>query len=79
MWSVAAIKLLLLTGARLREVLDARWEQLDVARGCLFLQDSKTGARPLYLNSAALAILDALPRVPGNPSIITGAGGRAAQ
>jgi integrase len=71
-WSVAAIKLLLLTGARLREVLDARWEHLDVARGCLFLQDSKTGARPLYLNCAALAILDALPRVAGNPHIIPG-------
>ena len=76
-WSLAAIKLLLLTGARLREVLDARWEQLDVARSCLFLQDTKTGPRPLYLNSAALAILDALPRAPGNPYIIPGRGGGA--
>jgi len=76
-WSVAAIKLLLLTGARLREVLDARWEHLDIGRGCLFLQDSKTGPRPLYLNSAALAILDTLPRAPGNPFIIPGADGRA--
>ena len=76
-WAVAAIKLLLLTGARLREVLDAKWEHLDVGRGCLFLQDSKTGARPLYLNSAALAILDALPRVAGNPHIIPGREGEA--
>jgi integrase len=34
-WAVAAIKLLLLTGARLREVLDAKWQSLDVARGCI--------------------------------------------
>jgi integrase len=71
-WTVAAIKLLLLTGARLREILDAKWQSLDVARGCLFLPDSKTGARPLYLNSAALAILDTLPRVTGNPYLIPG-------
>jgi integrase len=76
-WTVAAIRLLLLTGARLREVLDARWEHLDVARGCLFLQETKTGPRPLYLNSAALAILAALPRVTGNPYLIPGREGAA--
>jgi integrase len=45
-WAVAAIRLLLLTGARLREILDARWEQLDIERGVLFLRDSKSGAKP---------------------------------
>jgi integrase len=73
-WTIAAIRLLLLTGARLREVLDAKWEQLDVARGCLFLLDSKTGAKPLYLSGAALAVLDSLPRMAGNPYVIPGGG-----
>ncbi len=72
-FAVAAIRLLLLTGARLREILDAKWECLDVERGILFLPDSKTGAKPVYLNTAALAVLSGLPRLANNPHIIPGA------
>jgi integrase len=39
--SVTAIRLLTLTGARLREILDAKWEQVDLERGIVFLPDSK--------------------------------------
>ena len=46
---------------------------MDFERGILFLQDSKTGKKPVYLSAAALAILAALPRVGGNPHIIAGA------
>ena len=49
-FAVAAIRLLCLTGARLREILDARWDQVDLERGILFLSDSKTGRKPLYLS-----------------------------
>lgn len=69
---VAAIRLLLFTGARLREILEAKWSQLDQDRGVLFLADSKTGAKPLYLSSAALNILAGLPRVVDSPYIIVG-------
>jgi integrase len=72
-FAVAAIRLLILTGARLREILDAQWSQLDLERGVLFLADSKTGKKPLYLSAAAQAVLAPLPRVKGNPHIIAGA------
>jgi integrase len=72
-FAVAAIRLLILTGARLREILDAQWSQLDLERGVLFLADSKTGKKPVYLSAAARAVIDELPRVKGNPHIIAGA------
>jgi integrase len=72
-FAVAAIRLLILTGARLREILDAQWSQLDLERGVLFLADSKTGKKPIYLSAAAQAVTASLPRVNGNPHIIAGA------
>src|SRR3984957_17933451 len=68
--AVAAIRLLMLTGARLREILDAKWEHADLERGMIFLPDSKTGRKPIYLPAAAAAILSALPRIGGNPYVI---------
>jgi integrase len=70
--SIAAIRLLILTGARLREILDAKWEHVDIERGMIFLPDSKTGRKPIYLSAAAAEILSALPRVDGNPYVIPG-------
>jgi integrase len=71
--AVAAIRLLILTGARLREILDAQWSQLDRERGILFLPDSKTGKKPLYLSAAAQSVLAAIPRMKENPHVIAGA------
>jgi integrase len=70
--AVVAIRLLVLTGARLREILDAKWEHVDLERGMIFLPDSKTGRKPIYLAAAAAAILSTLPRVDGNPYVIPG-------
>jgi len=72
-YAVAAIRLLVLTGARLREVLHAKWEQVDIERGLIFLADSKTGKKPLYLSAAAQKVLADLPRIEGNPHVIAGA------
>jgi integrase len=69
---VAAIKLLIFTGARLSEVLGLRWEWIDFERGEARLPDSKTGAKTLHLPPPALAILANLPRVEGNPHVIVG-------
>jgi len=71
-YAAAAIRLLILTGARLREILHAQWESVDFDRGILFLRDSKTGRKPIYLGSPTLAILTGLPRIEGNPFIIAG-------
>jgi integrase len=72
-FAVAAIRLLIMTGARLREILHAKWRDLDCERGMIHLPDSKTGRKPIYLSAAALAVLNDLPRVADNPFIIQGA------
>jgi hypothetical protein len=46
-FAVAAIRLLHFTGARLREILHAKWEYVDFERGFLNLPDSKVGKRQL--------------------------------
>ncbi len=60
---IAALRLLLFTGARLREILHLRWEHVDLERGLLFLPDSKTGKKTIILNAPALAVLRSLERV----------------
>jgi integrase len=62
-FAAAALRLLILTGARLREILALRWEYVDVQRGLLLLPDSKTGRKSIVLNAPALAVLSALPRI----------------
>lgn len=65
------VGLLLLTGARLRELLDARWENIDVGRQSWFLPDSKTNrSRYVPLSKPALAIIEALPRFTGCPYLV---------
>lgn len=61
--AAAAIRLLMLTGARLREVLNLEWSHVDFDRGLLRLPDSKTGKKTIVLGGAALALLEGLPRV----------------
>src|ERR1700722_14572065 len=52
----AAIRLLILTGCRLREILNLRWAEADIERGLLFLPDSKTGRKTVVLSAAAQPI-----------------------
>jgi integrase len=61
--AAAAIRLLIFTGARLREILDLKWDHVDLQRGLLFLPDSKTGKKTIVLGGAALAILTSLKHV----------------
>ncbi|UVF21554.1 site-specific integrase [Microvirga terrae] len=69
---VAAIRLLVFTGARLTEILTLRWDHVDLERGVLNLADSKTGAKTVYLNAASRELLTALPHLDGNPFVIPG-------
>lgn len=68
----AALRLLILTGARLNEVLTLQWSFVDLQRGLLFLPDSKTGQKTIRLSAAAIDILKALPRMTGNPYVLPG-------
>lgn len=69
---VAAIRLLSLTGARLSEILTLKWSFVDFQRATLFLPDSKTGQKAIRLNTRALEVLRALPRLRGNVYVIAG-------
>jgi integrase len=69
---VAAIRLLVFTGARLTEILTLPWDHVDLERGFLNLADSKTGAKTIYLNAAARRLLATLPRLEGNPFVVPG-------
>lgn len=65
------VGLLLLTGARLRELLDAKWENVDVKRRSWLIPTSKTGKpRHVPLSTAALAIIEQLPRFKDCPWLV---------
>lgn len=67
---VAAFRLLILTGCRLSEIQTLKWAYITDAG--MELPDTKTGARRIPLPHAARAVLDSLPRTPGNPFVIEG-------
>jgi len=68
--AVAAIRLLLLTGCRMSEIRDLRWEY--VKEGWIDLPDSKTGARIVPLGPEARAVLRSIVREPDNPWVFAG-------
>lgn len=59
---VDLVRLLMLTGCRLREIMDARREWVDEARNLLLLPDSKTGQRKIYLSPAAMRIIGGISK-----------------
>jgi integrase len=67
---VAAFRLLILTGCRLREIQTLKWSY--VHGGYLNLPDSKTGARRIPLPAAAQAVFDTLPRIADNEYVVVG-------
>ncbi|PVE05029.1 site-specific integrase [Limnohabitans sp. Rim28] len=57
------VPMLILTGARKREVLDARWEDFDLGRRAWRIPISKSGkARHVPLSDGALTLLATMPR-----------------
>jgi integrase len=70
---IAAIRLLILTGCRVAEILTLRWQEVDLEQRCLKLSDSKTGRKTVYLNTAAMEILAHIDRSDDSPYVIRGA------
>ncbi|WP_414645588.1 tyrosine-type recombinase/integrase [Bradyrhizobium sp. 6(2017)] len=68
--AAAALRLLLFTGCRLREILHLRWQHVDIERGCLFLPDSKSGRKTVILNAPALSVLNNLEWI--GPYVVPG-------
>jgi len=72
-----ALWLYLLTGARKSELLNARWDDVDLARAEWRLADTKVGrSHYIPLSGPALALLREIPRTPGNPYVLPGKGPR---
>ncbi len=61
-----------LPGCRLNEIMTLKWSEVDFENGCLWLSDSKTGARVVHLGPPALDLLANLERQPNNPWVICG-------
>ncbi len=62
--------MLLLTGGRRNEMLEARWEHVDLDRRELFFPDTKNGTdHTVPLSDPAVELLEELPRENGNPYI----------
>lgn len=72
LYIVAAIRLLLLSGARVGEIIKLKWDWVDLDRKLLVLPDSKTGQKVIRLNAAAVEVLKAIPRRDDNPHVICG-------
>ena len=57
--AVAAIRLIMLTGCRKREILHLKWEDVDLEAGELHMEETKTGPRKVALSAAAERVLTA--------------------
>lgn len=64
------VLLLLYTGARKRELLDARWEEVDFQQRVLWIPPERSKSkrpRPIALSQKAIGILEGIPREPDIP------------
>jgi integrase len=69
---IGLFRLLIFTGARLGEIRTLTWEDVDLEERRLNLPDSKSGKKVIHLNAPAVAVLDALPKIEGNPFVCCG-------
>jgi integrase len=70
--AVDAIRLLMLTGGRLSEIMTLKWVYVDIKARELRLPDSKTGAKTVHFGKMAVDVLKSIRRLDENPYVITG-------
>jgi integrase len=69
--SIAVIRLLLLTGARLSEILSLKWVDVSLPDNTIALPNVKGGSRvPHPIGDATRVLLENLPRVQGSPYVL---------
>ena len=70
--AILAARLLILTGCRLGEIMNLKWDYIDFDERALRLPDSKTGKKIVHLGGPAVEYLHDAQRIDGNPWVITG-------
>ena len=70
--AIAAIRLLIFTGARRGEILGLRWDDIDFVNSLIRLPASKTGPKAIYLSAPALEVLHSIERAHEQPFVIAG-------
>lgn len=68
-YGLAIIRLLAFTGARRDEIASLKWREVDLDRGALRLETSKTGQKVLSLSPGAAAILAGVTPIAENPFV----------
>jgi len=70
--AITAIRLLMLTGCRLGEIMTLKWDYVDLKAREFRLPESKTGAKVVHFGETAVDVLKSIERIEGNPWTITG-------
>ena len=70
--AILAVRLLILTGCRLNEIMSLQWSFVDLEGPALRLPDSKTGAKVVHIGQPVVDLLRNIQRTDGNPWVITG-------
>ncbi len=70
--AIDAIRLLMLTGCRLGEIMTLKWDYVALKARELRLPDSKTGAKIVHFGKTAADVLKGIKKLEENPYVITG-------
>jgi len=70
--AISAVRLLMLTGCRLSEIMTLKWAYVDIKAREFRLPDSKTGAKVVHFGQAVSDVLEQIDRIEGNPWVISG-------
>ena len=70
--AVDAVRLLMLTGCRLGEIMTLKWDHVDLKARELRLPDSKTGAKIVHFGRTAADVLKGIKKLDDNAYVVAG-------